>query len=176
MDSGSISKGRGRGRFITKNLVKMQQEPIPRSLSQYILPNDENPNSIAEEDDAHFVDFKAYDLERITAEENMNSFDSKPDHDANNNYQNSSYEKIASAISFAAVQAANVYNSKLDKVPQDKYKFKKPQVKKPWNVCQASDSDEDSCKICDRSDKTVFCKTCGHSWKVSVALFQKRAI
>lgn len=164
MESGSIPKGRGRGRFITKNSFQMQPDPAPLPLSQYILP-DENSNTIREEDHENFEDFKQYDLERICAEEKNNILITKTIHDANNNYPNSSYEKIASAISFAAVQAANVCNVKLETAPVDPYKFKKPQAKKSWNVFQSNDSDDDSCKICDRSDKTVFCKTCGHSWK-----------
>ena len=168
MESVSLPKGRGRGRFITKNQFKMQQEAIPPSLSQYILPA-ENPNSIQEEDDENYEDFKQYDLDRITAEEN-NNFKAKTNHDANNNLlmKNSSYEKIASAISLAAIQAANVHNAKIDKLSIDQYKYKKTYAKKSWTVFQNNDSDDDSCKICDRTDQTVFCKTCGHSWKVSL--------
>lgn len=35
------------------------------------------------------------------------------------------------------------------------------------------DDDDDSCPTCDRSDKTVFCTTCGHSWKVCCLGFKR---
>ncbi len=162
MNSESLSRGRGRGRFITKNSFTLQQEPIPPSLSQYILP-DENF------EDKGFIDFKEYDLSRIVAEENSDYFNAKVNHDANNNtiLKNAAYEQIASAISLAAEQAASVYNPRLEKVPVAHKTFKNQKVKKSWNVFQTNESDDDSCAICDRPDLTVFCKTCGHSWKVN---------
>jgi hypothetical protein len=31
--------------------------------------------------------------------------------------------------------------------------------------------EEDGCKVCDRPDKNLFCKTCSHNWKVSANIF-----
>jgi hypothetical protein len=58
--------------------------------------------------------------------------------------------------------------SKKKSFRENPYKFNiKNQL--PFNAKQATQIDydsDDSCAVCDRPDKMVLCKTCGHAWKV----------
>lgn len=145
MEFPAVSRGRGRGR----KLQEYNNSESP-SLSQYILPET--------------TPFSQYELPKM---ENKNK-----------NSELKEYSQIISAIQKAAAESASIVpkpavdvnNNPADYEFVSKYKVvkKQPQVKKPtWTIPNFDDDDEDddSCAVCDRPDKNVFCKTCSHSWK-----------
>lgn len=139
MDMPPTTRGRGRGRPAAE--VKRDIQIAP-ALSQYVLPCDNQHENF--ETSSKTSAFKEYEL------------------DMNSNIIDNVNKQIFSA-SVAALQA----QKQID--PFNKYKINNTAPKKKfWTTFQTNDDDEDdSCPICDRSDKNVFCKTCGHSWKVT---------
>lgn len=148
MELPAVSRGRGRGRKLQPN----HQEEISPSLSQYILP-----------ESTPFSQYELPQTEKKGQQIELNQ-----------------YSQIIKAIQNAAAASASavpapvvdVNNNTGDYEVISKYKVvkKQPYIKKPfWNASNFvddDDDDDDSCAICDRPDKNVFCKTCGHSWKV----------
>lgn len=162
-------KGQGRGRGIYARTHTTTPQQISPDLSQYILPAD---NSIQEE----FEKFEEHNLRKITQHhQHQNNTDKIPVLDINANYVNPMYEQISAKINQAATYAQNARKKesqnnvafnpyKLTNVqPAQKSMGFKPQQK--WKAFESGDDDDDGCQICDRSDRTVFCKTCGHNWK-----------
>lgn len=168
MDSQGFSRGRGRARMTRTSSFQQYQhhEPsfvpttppgTPPHLAQYMLPE------IMDNEFETIIPTK----KTITLNERFHKFESV---DINNNAPNTKTlnknvnintvnKNVNTNSAYNKLTSPNVYNQ---------YKYKnKPFQKKAWSACSTKDDDEedDSCKVCDRSDKNVFCVTCGHSWK-----------
>ena len=159
MELPAVSRGRGRGRKLqaNDNFSSFNKEEISPSLSQYILPET--------------TPFSQYELPQAEEKDKR--------------IELNQYSQIIKAIQNAAAASASVVpaqvvdvnnnnNNTKDYEVYSKYKVvkKQPFVKKSaWTPAKFADDDDDdddddSCAVCDRPDKNVFCKTCGHSWKV----------
>ena len=169
MDLPGISRGRGRyaTRQPTTKQTPFQEYEVfspssptgspPPPLSSYVLPTASAPLSQYELPESSLKDIYAF--EDIVPFKKTPEINAKlPVPDQNNNTDDANYN-------------ANKFNPYTNNYNNNKFRFnQKPIAKKPssWGTLSALTPNDydDSCQVCDRSDKTVLCKSCGHDWKV----------
>lgn len=188
METQGISRGRGRN----PNRAPASSKPSPFQeyevhsaktptgspppLSSYFLPTSDSLNTMEEiyafQDIVPFQKSPVANKPQSTIKDvNNNSIDVnnnniKPSNTYGNKYNAYNIQTNDRNASNFNANINNHNNNRFKYNKQGSFHKKLPSTWGTLGTALQDDEDDDTCPTCDRLDKTVFCTTCGHNWKV----------